>query len=357
MSGNPYKDKVILVTGGTGSIGAEIVKQLLRFNPKQIRVLARGEYGHHVLTRSIKPYLHNPYQVRSMLGDIRDKDRLRLAMDNVDIVFHAAALKHVDICEANPFEVIQTNVAATQNMIDVAREKNVELFIGISSDKAVHPTGIMGTSKLMMEKLITNTYWYHGNRPTKFACVRFGNVLGSSGSILPIIKHRVSRGQSIQITDPEMTRFFMTIPQAVSLVLDAARHTIAQEIFVLKMPSLKIGDLIETAVEYYAQKQNIDPSTIPLEVVGPRAGEKMHEELLTPNEATSTFETDQHFIVQTNRELFDDPAIRAQYPKHTTLSMNSFSSKDIPPLTKEQIRNLIQKVEKSSWRHMRSDLA
>src|SRR3989344_3193062 len=214
-----FKDKTILVTGGTGSIGSEIVRQLLNYDPKVIRILARHEDRHYTLMHELGV---NHAKLRFIVGDIRDKDRLRMAMDGVDIVFHAAALKQVPMCEYNSFEAVKTNVIGTQNVIEVARDFNVEQVIGVSTDKVVDPQGVMGVSKLMAEKLFLSTFYYQGNRRTKFACVRFGNVLGSRGSVLPVWKKQIANGQPVTVVDNKMTRFFMTISQAVKLVLDAA---------------------------------------------------------------------------------------------------------------------------------------
>src|SRR3989344_797548 len=269
-----FKNKIILVTGGTGSIGSEIVKQLIAYEPRKIRVFARGEMGHYRLQQILG---QNHPMVRHIVGDVRDKKRLSLAMEGVDIVFHAAALKHVDICEDNPFEAVNTNIIGTQNVIELARENNLEKVIAISTDKAVSPEGILGTSKLMAEKLILSSYFYQGEKRTQFACVRFGNVLGSSGSVLQTIQRQVAEQSFITITNPEMTRFVMTVPQAVSLVLRAAELMKGQEIFVLKMPAVKIGDLIRAAVHYYTALVGKIASQIEIRTVGYRSGEKKHE--------------------------------------------------------------------------------
>src|SRR3989338_5113542 len=171
---NIFKGKVILVTGGTGSIGSEIVRQLLVKEPKVIRVLARHEERHHQM---MQEFGSEPRKIRFIVGDIRDRERLRMAMEGVHIVFHAAALKHVPLCETNPFEAVKTNIVGTQNVIDIARELNVEKVIGISTDKAAEPESVLGVSKLMAEKLFLATYFYKGGTKTKFTCVRFGNVL------------------------------------------------------------------------------------------------------------------------------------------------------------------------------------
>ena len=206
-----FQGKEILVTGGCGSIGSEIVRQLLKYKPKRIKILDNNESGHFNLRQKIPSSI-----TRHLVGDIRDRDRIKKAMKGVDIVFHAAALKHVPICEYNPFEAVSTNVIGTQNMVDMAREEGVDKFLAISTDKAVNPINTMGATKLLSEKLVTITY---GEYKTKFSCVRFGNVLNSNGSVIPIFRDQIAKGGPVSITSEDMTRFFMSIDEAVNLVL------------------------------------------------------------------------------------------------------------------------------------------
>src|SRR3989338_8888989 len=199
---NIFKSKIILVTGGTGSIGSEIVRQLLKKGPKTIRVLSRHEEGHHQLMHELAG---EEEKMRFIIGDIRDRERLALAMEGVDIVFHAAALKHVPLCEYNPFEAVKTNIVGTQNVIEAARSAGVDRVIGISTDKAVEPESVLGVSKLMAEKLFLATYFYKGDKETRFTCVRLGNVWGSRGSILPVFRRQIQETGEVTVTDPEMT--------------------------------------------------------------------------------------------------------------------------------------------------------
>jgi len=270
------KGKKILVTGGTGSIGSEIVRQLIKYRPRTIRIFARHEEKHYNLMHELGRG-SNGCQLRFIVGDVRDKDRLRMAMDGIDIVFHAAALKQVPMCEDNPFEAVKTNILGTQNIIDLAFDFNIEKVIAISTDKAVNPTSVMGASKLMAEKLILASYYYQGKKQTKFSCVRFGNVLGSAGSILPLFKKQIRDKNYITITNPKMTRFVMSIPQAVILVLDAFRLMRGQEIFVLKMPAVLLSDLAKGAIDAYAPLCDKKPSAIKIKITGSRRGEKDHE--------------------------------------------------------------------------------
>lgn len=283
-----FQNKTILVTGGTGSIGSELVKQLTLCKPKQIRIFSRDESKQYELLEQ----MNHDGNLRFFIGDIRDKDRLDLAFNNVDIVFHAAALKHVPLCEYNPFEAVKTNIVGSQNVIDVALKHNIDRVIGISTDKAANPNNVMGTSKLMMEKLITNANYYRGRAKTKFSCVRFGNVAWSRASVLTLWKKQIERDKTIRITDRTMTRFFMSIHQAISLVLRTAQLTKGGEIFILKMPSIKLTDLAKLFVEKYFPDEKIKST-----YVGGRPGEKRHEELFTSNMSLKAVFEDKDMLI------------------------------------------------------------
>lgn len=289
---NEFEGKNILVTGGTGSIGLEIVRQLLKYKPNVIRIFARHEDRHHYVMQEL-----GNDRLRFIIGDVRDKDRLRMAMEGVDIVFHAAALKHVPLCEYNPFEAVKTNIVGTQNVIESAREQGVKKVISISTDKVVDPTGVLGVSKLMGEKLSLAPYFNQKDEKTKFSCVRFGNVLGSRGSILPLIKKQIFKKGEVTITDPNMTRFVMTIPQAVKLVLSASAMMQGREIFILKMPSVYLSDLIKAAIEYYAPLAGKKVSDIKTKFIGKREGEKIHERLLADHEIDRALETKDMYVL------------------------------------------------------------
>ncbi|MBO8161759.1 MAG: polysaccharide biosynthesis protein [Thermosipho sp. (in: Bacteria)] len=325
-----YEGKTILVTGGAGSIGSEIVRTLLKSDPKVIRVLDINETGLFELEQELKSE-----KLRLFVGDIRDKDRLKRAIEGVDIVFHAAALKHVPLCEYNPFEAVKTNVVGTQNLIDVALDEEVEKFITISTDKAVNPINVMGATKLLAERITTAANLYKGNRKTAFSVVRFGNVLNSRGSILPLIKNQIKKGGPVTLTNPKMTRFIMSIHDAVMLVLKAGMLAKGGEIFILKMPAVKVLNLIEAVIEELAPKYGY--STIKIDIIGKRPGEKLFEELMTEEEALNAKELEDMYIVYAE-ELYDK---RNNGNYNQTLGYNS---KNAEHLTKEEIKDVLKTI-------------
>lgn len=335
-----FKGKKILVTGGTGSIGSVIVRRLLKFTPRVIRVFSNDEDGLFNLQQELLNYEN----LRFLVGDIKDGDRLRRAMENIDLVFHCAALKHVPSCEYNPFEAVKTNVIGTQNVIEAALDQEVEKVITISTDKAANPTNVMGVTKLLAERLTVSANYYKGSRKTVFACVRFGNVLDSRGSIVPLIRKQIEGGGPVTITEPDMTRFVMTIPGAVELVMEAAEKACGGEIFVLQMSALQIGDLVEALKEEVAPQYGYDPGQIETKIIGRRAGEKQHEELVTDSESTHTQELGNMFVITPEIKL---PEIigRDERADLSTGSMKKYTSKDQPMLTKEEIKQLLRK----SW--------
>lgn len=289
MTKENVKGKTIIVTGGTGSIGSEIVRQLLQTEAAQIRIYSRDEHKQHELQHALPA----DARLRFLIGDIRDKERMDFAFHGVDICFHTAALKHVPFCEYNPFEAIKTNIMGTQNVIDLALKHDLERVIAISTDKAVNPTSVLGTSKLMMEKLITAANQLIGDKRTKFASVRFGNVLSSRGSVLPIWLNQIEKGLPITITDKRATRFFMEIPEAVDLVFSAMEIMQGGEIFVLKMKrKLKIVDFAKTMI-----KKHSPDTKVALTFIGLRPGEKLHEELLTKDEAGYALDIKGMFVI------------------------------------------------------------
>ncbi len=281
-----FEDKVILVTGGLGSIGSELSKQLLLYNPKEIRILDNRETELSDAMRNC-----NIPNMRFFFGDIREKEQLFQLMDGVDVVFHTAALKHVTVCEYNPFEAIKTNVIGTQNVIECALKRRVEKMILISTDKAVDPTNVLGATKLLAERLVSAMY-YQGNRDNmmRTGVVRFGNVLASRGSVLRIWERQLKEGKKITVTNPKMTRFFMSIPESIRLIFNASYYAENGEIFILKMRSVRIGDLAEVFLELMGYQPDY------YEIIGMRIGEKFHEDLISKNETGLLLENEILFV-------------------------------------------------------------
>jgi FlaA1/EpsC-like NDP-sugar epimerase len=332
-----FKNKKILVTGGTGFIGSEIVRKLLQYNPDVVRILSNDEDS---MFRIIQE-LGEGDNKRFLVGDIRDKERLHLAMEDIDIVYHAAALKHVPLCEYNPFEAIKTNVVGTQNVIDAALNSGVEKVISISTDKAVNPVNTMGATKLLSEKLIIDANYYKGIRKTVFSCVRFGNVLFSRGSVIPLFEEQIRQKRPITITDPDMTRFMMSISNTIDLVFKATLLAKGGEIFILKMPVVKMGDLIDIVIEFYAQKYGYKKDTIKKTIIGLRPGEKKYEELLTESETKKVFETEDMLIIPPQIEFPDMKYELSDYPNARMSTFNRYTSREIRPLSKEEIKTLL----------------
>ena len=288
-----YKNKKVLVTGGSGSIGQKIVKELLNYDVDVVRVLDNNETALFDLEQDL-----NSSKIRTFVGDIRDYQRLVRAFKDIDIIFHAAAYKHVPLCEYNPMDAVKTNVIGTQNIIDAAITCDVEKVILISTDKAVNPVNVMGATKLLAERLMISSNVYSGIGGTKFSCVRFGNVLNSRGSVIPVFKKQISNGGPVTITDERMTRFIMHIHEAAKLILTAGSISDGGEIFILKMPSVTVPDLAEAMIEYYSPKYGFDVEDIDIEIIGKRVGEKLHEELMTPEEVQCAEDNGELFIIR-----------------------------------------------------------
>lgn len=275
--------KTILVTGGTGSFGKKFTEVILReYNPKAIRIFSRGEF----LQLQMQQQFNDDPRLRFFIGDVRDKDRLYRAMDGVDIVVHAAALKQVPACEYNPIEAVMTNINGAVNVIDVAIDNEVEKVMAISTDKAVYPVNLYGATKLVAEKLFIQGNAYAGKNRTRFGVVRYGNVVGSRGSVIPLFLEQKRTGK-ITITDERMTRFWITLEQGVRFVISCIERMQGGEIFVPKIPSMRIVDLAEVIVP-----------GVEREIIGIRPGEKLHECLITEEEARHAREFDTYFIIE-----------------------------------------------------------
>jgi len=278
-----WKDKIILVTGGTGSFGKKFVEIMLKeFHPKKLIVYSRDELKQHEMRAA---GFDHP-SLRYFIGDVRDQERLRRAMHGVNIVVHAAALKQVPACEYNPMEAIKTNIMGTSNVIEAALDSGVEKVMFISTDKAVSPVNLYGATKLAAEKLVVQSNAYAAGTATRFSCVRYGNVVGSRGSVVPVFIQQRTSGK-LTITDERMTRFWLSLEQGVHFVIRCIEQMHGGEVFVPKIPSMKVIDLA----------QAIAPQS-KIEIIGIRPGEKLHEVLISEDEARTTIELGDMFVVQ-----------------------------------------------------------
>ena len=289
-----FAQRRVLVTGAAGSVGRALVAELLKTDLSTLYAIDNNETELFFLQSKHR----GDDRLVADVGDVRDYDRLHHAFAGVDIVFHAAALKHVTICERAPFDAVQTNIVGVQNVIHAAlASSDVERVIFMSSDKAVNPTNVMGTSKLMGERLITAANSMRSGSQAIFSSTRFGNVLGSRGSVVELFRDQIRSGGPVTLTDPEMTRFIMSPNEAVRLVVESATLARGGEVFVTKMPTVRIEDLARELIEVLAPRYGHDPQTVKIDVVGARPGEKMFEELLNEEELRRTVELPNHFVV------------------------------------------------------------
>jgi len=330
--------KTVLVTGGTGSIGSEIVRQVLQYDPKMVRVLSRTEHMQYALMQE----LGRLPNLVCFIGDVRNPERLNRAAVEADVIFHVAAMKHVPLCEFNPFEAVETNVIGAQNVVNAAISNRVKQVVAISTDKAVNPMNVMGGTKLLAEKLFTSAHHYAGVSGTKFACVRFGNVLGSRGSVVPFWTDQIAKGQPVTLTHPDMTRFFLSIPQAVSLVFRAMRRMVGGEIFILKMPVLRMGDLAEAIIERFAAAYGRDPVGIERKMIGIRPGEKMYELLMSEDEAAIALEVEEMFIIPPHIEIPHRGVIRRTYEGAKPAPKMGYDSRRDLPLGPRAIAEMLR---------------
>ena len=321
-----FKDKKILVTGGTGSIGSSLVKQLLKYKPNNVRILSNDENSIFELRRM----LGENRNVTFMVGDVRDKDRVKLAIRNIDIVFHAAAMKHIDICEQNPFDAVKTNVIGTSNVLEASILEDVGKFIFISTDKATHPSSTLGASKLLGERLTLDASSYRGLGKTTFSIVRFGNVLGSRGSVFQIFLDLIKKGKPLTVTDTRMTRFIMSVSEATSLILKVTHIAKDGEIFILKMPSVKIVDLAKAMIEVYKTRFPLTKEPH-IRFSSVREREKLHESLITHEETSYC------------HDLGDMYKISKEITKKE-IPHSKFTSETMPRISKEQLHQVIAEI-------------
>lgn len=306
-----FTGKTILVTGGCGTVGRELVQQLLNHAPQELRVIDSNESEIFFLEQELLAWQkQNPeprMKSHCQVGDIRDAEKLNMMFEGVDIVLHTAALKHVILCERAPFDAVQTNIMGVRNVINAALLNNVERVIFTSSDKAVNPTNVMGTSKLMGERLFTAANSLKMSRRTIFSSTRFGNVLGSRGSVIPIFARQIQNGGPVTLTDARMTRFIMTLEESCRLVLSAAEKARGGEVFVTKMPVIRIADLAHVMVEEFGRHHGFNPRQMEITEIGSKPGEKLYEELMSDEETRRTVELTEMFsVLPAFRSVYED---------------------------------------------------
>ena len=324
-----FKDKTILITGGTGSLGIALTKRLLSLNVKQIRIFSRNEFKQISMESEIQDD-----RLRFLIGDVRDQKRLNRAIEDVDIVFHAAAMKHVPKVEYNPFEAIKTNVEGSQNVIEACLENNVERAICIGTDKAVSPLNTYGATKLLMEKLFVNAKQYSNPKkhPTKFIAVRYGNVFGSSGSVIPKFIHQLKNKEELTITDEKMTRFSITMDQALNFILKATELGNGTEIFIPKLKSYDLNQVKNILFDIFEKTNS--------KIIGIRPGEKLHETLINIDEMRSAWLHNDVYVIL--KDELSNNYIQETYPGISKLDIsNSYSSDNSEKLTDDELKKTI----------------
>jgi UDP-N-acetylglucosamine 4,6-dehydratase/5-epimerase len=327
-----WTKQVVLITGGTGSFGKKFIQTMLaEKHPAKLIIYSRDELKQHEMRQA---GIDHP-SLRFFLGDIRDRDRLKRAFEGVDVVVHAAALKQVPACEYNPMEAIKTNILGSSNVVDAALDAGVKKVLALSTDKAVNPVNLYGATKLAAEKLIVQSNVYAGNKVTRMGCVRYGNVVGSRGSVVPVFLKQRENGK-VTVTDERMTRFWLTLDQGVAFVMRSIEQMHGGEVFVPKIPSMGIMDLARAV----APDNQID-------IIGIRPGEKLHEVLISEDEARHTVELDDSFVVMPAESVWTNQFGREWENQGKPLPDGfRYASNNNPQwLTIDEIRDMIQPIE------------
>lgn len=315
-----FKDKTILITGGTGSFGNQILKKLLFEDLKEIRIFSRDEKKQFDMQNEFKDK-----RIKFFIGDIRDYERVFEATKDVNIIYHAAALKQVPNCEFNPMEAIKTNIIGAENLRRASIKNNVEIVVSISTDKAVKPVNVMGMTKALQEKIMINSNDYG----TKFIVVRYGNVIGSRGSVIPFFYELIKKNETIPVTDFRMTRFLLTLDDAIKLVFKATDEGRGGEIYVKKMPSAKIIDIAKVMIKNLTKRDDY-----PIKETGIRPGEKIHETLVSEEEMHRTIEEEDYYIIYSYGKI-EEPRLKTPIEEYT--SNNTYK------LSEDEIFNLLKK--------------
>jgi UDP-N-acetylglucosamine 4,6-dehydratase/5-epimerase len=327
-----FKDKTILITGGTGYLGRALTQEILNYNPHSIRIFSRDEVKHHRVQEKF-----DDSRLRNLIGDVRDFKRLRKACEDADIVIHAAALKRLDILEYNVEESVKTNIVGTLNVVNACLDADVEKAIFISTDKACSPVNSYGACKFVSERIFTESNYNKGRKKTIFTCVRYGNVLESTGSVIPFFESKIRDGKKIPITDKNMTRFIISPEQAVELIFKALKYSIGGEVFVPKLPAFRIMDLVEILKE----NNNSDPG---IEIIGIRPGEKLHELMVNKYEVPRTFDFKDLYVITSSIDKYLDHPQAEYFSKNKILQKGEdwdYSSKDAV-IEKKDIKKLFK---------------
>lgn len=333
-----FSGKRILVTGGTGSFGHQIVDRLLRENPAEIRIFSRDEDKQVRMSQEYgmgHEYPRNS-SMNFVIGDVRNPHSVREAMRGIDLVFHAAALKQVPLCEFHVWEAVQTNIVGAHNVIQAAVDEGVGKVIAISTDKAVKPVNAMGMSKAIQEKLFTAANFHNVGRQPVFTCVRYGNVVGSRGSVIPLFKRQIEAGGPVTLTDPQMTRFMLTLSEAIDLVFRAVKKSVGGEIFVLKIPAGLVSDIAAVMIESLSPMKRI-----PVKTVGVRPGEKVHEVLISEAESVRTVEERGTYTILPQIGLKETHAAHRDGAK---VSFREFTSDAAPRLSKGDLTAILRRT-------------
>ena len=325
-----FEHKKVLITGGTGSLGTALTASFLKTDVDTIRIFSRDE-----LKQSQMESHFNDKRLRFLIGDVRDKERLEKAVEDINIVIHTAALKQVPVIEYNPFEAIKTNVQGAQNLVEACLEKDVGFALAVGTDKAVSPFNTYGATKLLMERLFVSANYYKGEHKTKFACVRYGNVLGSRGSIIPKFIEQIISGNKITITDPSMTRFNITIDQAIDLIFRVIKNGVGGDVHIPKLDAFKVGDVKDVLLDLMGCKN--EEERIPV-----RIGEKFHEILINEHEIRNTYENQNNDYVIYENQLTKDHSEKIPNAKKTTLT-GEYSSDKVKTTPKEELKEIFIK--------------
>lgn len=326
-----FENKTILITGGTGFLGKNLAKEILKYSPHSIRIFSRDEMKHHKIKEEIRDK-----RIRNLIGDVRDYERIKRAIKGCDIVIHAAALKRIDMIEYNVGECINTNILGTINIMNACLENNVDKAIYVSTDKACSPINTYGASKFIGERVFIESNFSKGPHKTVFICVRYGNVLGSTGSLIPIIKEKIKKRDDLKLTDNRMTRFFINPEKACDLIFLALKYGAGGEVFVPKLKSFKVIDIME----FFKKFSNYNKS---IQIVGLRPGEKIHEVLINESETPRTFEFDGFYVITSQIEKYQDNISYDYLSNARPVNFLNYSSEDfLVPIynVEEQLRTL-----------------